>query len=639
MTDTRSNMIVKVGTPLRGMQQCAASKHCGLLVILGLLLVGQAVAQTSAPPAPQRGVYPTGSYTFDNIEAINKVSGILSYSIPITSLPLGRGGMTVRVALNYSSALADGYAYSGYDSSHNLVTFGTTQTSSAGGWRIGGFSYGVYQVAAPIQSCSHSAPPFQIGVEMPDGARHVLKLYGQSDPYQNGTYWFNPVSGQNPCTKQTLPNPLTYYSTDGTYLRVALDTSNPSQYPGGAPWTIYFPDGSTVTDRRPAGATAPTQTMSDRNGNKVTITFVDYNNTTLADDFGRSIQISKGVITQQSINGSNLTWTLGPWSPFTVTPACTQNGPQGCGEYAGGGPAYFRIPSSSSTLQYTFGYDAATGALNSVTVPTGATTTYSYGANFASVVGETYLYFNNQVTQKQVTWTDSADGAVRVENWSYGYSSVWYGGDCPGYCTTVTAPDRGVHKTGYVGSGALKGTVARETEPDGSGTEYLYQQNPAFDQGAISAGGVDSANPFVRLAAHTVAQAGSPVSAVVEVRTIDQNGNLTDDKQYNWIPYSQLQHDGNGFLLGFSGASPLRDTSNSYTVQVPSATDGAGPPDNANAYWSPYAPPLLGLVARSVTSGHGPGAITEFSYDAHGNRTQQRNWDSTKAAGQPATLE
>jgi len=48
---------------------------------------------------PQRGVYPNGAYTFDKLESINKYKGILTYSIPITSLPLGRGGMTVPVNL------------------------------------------------------------------------------------------------------------------------------------------------------------------------------------------------------------------------------------------------------------------------------------------------------------------------------------------------------------------------------------------------------------------------------------------------------------------------------------------------------------------------------------------------------------
>lgn len=56
---------------------------------------------------PQRGVYPNGAYAFDKLETINKYNGILTYSIPITSMPLGRGGMTVPVKLVYSSALAD----------------------------------------------------------------------------------------------------------------------------------------------------------------------------------------------------------------------------------------------------------------------------------------------------------------------------------------------------------------------------------------------------------------------------------------------------------------------------------------------------------------------------------------------------
>jgi hypothetical protein len=123
---------------------------------------------------PQRGIYPTGSYATQGQESINKQNGILSYTIPITSLPLGRGGMTVPINLTYSSALSDTVSYAGYTQGEPNHTgeFAYAASSGAGGWNFAGFNYGLYEVAPEsIPTCTPlPAPPFQLGVLMPDGA-------------------------------------------------------------------------------------------------------------------------------------------------------------------------------------------------------------------------------------------------------------------------------------------------------------------------------------------------------------------------------------------------------------------------------------------------------------------------------------
>ncbi len=604
------------------------------LVVLLACIAIRATAQ-SPDLLPQRGVYTNGSYSFDKLEAINKQNGILTYSIPITTLPLGRGGMTVPVNLTYSSALADSYLYGGYQQAQP-VTFGAATGSAYGGWKFAGFSYGLYKIAGPISSCTtYIPPPFQFDVIMPDGAHHILKLYNEPDPYSNGTYWFDPDTGKNPCTGAAAPNPLMYYTTDGSYIRVTVDNSNPPH----SVRNIFLPDGTVVSgDWGDVGS--PT-IIQDRNGNRVTVS-TDNNTqiTTLTDDEGRSIAVSSSTVTQRGAGGSTLTWTLGGWKAFPVSVGCTNAGQNGCGGYSGGGPAFLQIPSDSGTLQYSFGYDSFSGELASVTLPNGAKTTYTYTSGPPTVAGLTSIYENFLVQTKTVTWTDRSDGTsiLRTEPWQYNYSNIWVGGSCQGYCTSIVAPDGGVTTTTFIGMGALKGTVTKETMPDGSGMEYLYQQNPAYFEAGQSAGGVDSANPFVRLAVHTVAHAGSPAFAGVEARMIDQNGNLTDDTSYDWIPYSQLTHDSNGHLNGFSGGTLLRDTANSYQAFTPNATNGAGPPDNSNGYWNPAAPKLRGLMTRSVMTGAGTGAMTELSYDAYGNSIQERHWDSVKAASRPSQL-
>ena len=43
---------------------------------------------------------------------------------------------------------------------------------------------------------------------------------------------------------------------------------------------------------------------------------------------------------------------------------------------------------------------------------------------------------------------------------------------------------------------------------------------------------------------------------------------------------------------------------------------------------------VCGTICRSIT-GYESGSVTEFTYDANGNTTQQRDWDSTKVLAQP----
>jgi YD repeat-containing protein len=580
---------------------------------------------------PQRGVYPNGSYTFDKLEAINKLNGILTYSIPITSLPLGRGGMTVPINLVYSSALSDTRSYVAANSQGGLQTYSVVQTSPWGGWFFSGFKYSLYKQSAGSYSCASGPfPPFRLVLVMPDGAHHALKLYGQSDNNGDSSYWFDPQTGYNACSGQTLASPLTYYTSDGSYLRVQINTP-------GDQWSIYLPDGAQASGSGIGiNAAGPMATsIQDRNGNKVSI--VPDNGagaTVLTDDLGRSVTITSSTVTQTGFGGSPnpLTWTLGPTTSYTIQANCSSPGPQGCGQYTGGGPAWLQIPSDTGTLKYTFGYDPTNGALNSVTLPTGATTAYTY-------VGGPLVGFG--VTHKEVTWTDSSDGgsSPRTEIWTYNYSSTsLFGGTCSPHCTAITRPDGGQQTTYFhaaPGNDPLAGLSVREVEPDGSDTEYLYYQNrPLGGQGS------DSSNPYIYLAVRTAATSGSPASAAVELRTIDKNGNLTVSTDYDWIPYSSLAHDGNGYLSGFSGGSALKAITSSYSVSTPNAGTGTESiSDNANAYWNPAAPKLRDLMKRSVTTGSGIGAATEYSYDGNGNQTQERHWDSTKAASLPGSLD
>ena len=635
-----------------------ANRFSKISPLLLLIAATQALAQLP-DLLPQRGVYPNGAYTFDASEAINKYSGVLTYSIPITKMPLGRAGMTVPVNFVYSSALVDYFPVSGtYEALP--ATYGEASASASGGWSFQGFNYGLYELNAPISNCTAylsngktvpvSPPPFQFGIIMPDGAHHVLRLYGQTDTYGNASYWYSPVTGTNPCTGQSLSS-LTYYTTDGSYIRVSVNPTNPTAYPAGGPFTIYLPDGTQVSgagwgswaNGQPFAAISGNLTIADRNGNKVTVTRNSSNSTTtLQDDLGRTITVSGTSVTQTGFGGSSLTWSLSNYTTLSIGASCENPGTQGCGSYLAGGPMTLQVPSDSGTLQYHFTYNTASGQLASVTLPSGATTAYTYAGNGQTTnVGRTSFYGLSGVGTKQVSWVDHSDGGstTRTETWTYNYGCP----TGPPCSTSITAPDGGTHVTNFYGANPLSSMVTAEILPDQSRTETMWQQNPPYLEGAMSTGGTDSANPFMAIIAHVVAVSGQPTQAAVEQRSIDQNGNVTQDTWYDWMPYSQILHDSYGRFTGFSGTPTVLRTSSMLNIPyVPNATNAAGPPDNSGAYWNPSGSVIGSLLRRSVTAGASgtPQAATENAYtaDGKGDLKEKRSWDNTLLATLPTNF-
>src|SRR5207247_2269752 len=73
----------------------------------------------------------------------------------------------------------------------------------------------------------------------PDGAEREFRPTGYNDILGDGYFSVEPTSGGlNSCNGITAsaPNPLTYFSTDGTYTRLTINR--------GVGWTLSFPDGS-----------------------------------------------------------------------------------------------------------------------------------------------------------------------------------------------------------------------------------------------------------------------------------------------------------------------------------------------------------------------------------------------------------
>ncbi len=153
---------------------------------------------------------------------------------------------------------------------------------------------------------------------------------------------------------------------------------------------------------------------------------------------------------------------------------------------------------------------------------------------------------------------------------------------------TATAPDGGQEIT-YLG-GVSDGLTTLVVKPSGERTQYGYRNNrPYLAQypTGVTPGG--ETNPYIAVEIHSVARAGAPVSSAVTTHTIDKNGNPIIDTSYDWIPYSSISEDGNGFPTWPSG-TVLRSTTRT----------------------------LRDLPITSATSGAGVGGFAQNSYDAHG---------------------
>lgn len=131
-------------------------------------------------------------------------------------------------------------------------------------------------------------------VIFPDGSSHEMRPTGFNDYFSDGYYNISPngwqwgtnctTVGEGTCTcsvgiVQNITAPMTYYSTDGTYMRlVVAHDPNPANKIGEEnTWDLYFPDGGKVVK------TAQLTRAYDRNGNGVP---------GLTDEFGRAITVT-----------------------------------------------------------------------------------------------------------------------------------------------------------------------------------------------------------------------------------------------------------------------------------------------------------------------------------------------------------
>ena len=242
-----------------------------LVFCLGLwLTTATGSAQGSQTTAPQRGFHAGGSYALSDIETLSSAGGELMYNIPLGGLPAGRGGLSAKVNLHYSSKLWDIWNTTDYTKHGSSYPSERLLQSDEGGWR---YTYHYWlkveyrkygDMAGACDSSAEGEYPYQLFLVTPDGGKHQLYVDGRMDGDGFMNIW---PDGRPACSGSGLSGTITYYTADSSFLRLQLTTDTDSNWENNA-WTLSMPDGMRVLGGTVPGSAA-LQRMIDRNGNYV----------------------------------------------------------------------------------------------------------------------------------------------------------------------------------------------------------------------------------------------------------------------------------------------------------------------------------------------------------------------------------
>ena len=634
----------------------------------------------------RRGFNPGNSFSIGDIETINTTNGNLMLHFPLGMLPAGRNGLTAGINVYYNSKLYESQTQwlsvenescemVGQDPDAVLVCpyyqKSVLKESPEGGWQIGS----VYSLKLldrhdqfvtlpperyPQCTLSDIDPPgyyemryrYKLILNFPDGSSHEMRPNGWNDGNFNDPlgdwfdirpdgYWFD-------CQNfQWYQNTITYYSTDGSFLRMDIAHDSDSD-PLNNPWTLYFPDGSKVTSNQP---NSEPQRLYDRNNN-----YVEFLGGEVRDQFNRSVAISSSwennlpvwTVTSQGF-GQTLTWTirwkwisvLKDYWPCTETFSCP---PQVQQQEPYGMPRLvvdtITMPAQAGGLSYQFQYNAPNhvpgqplssssgwGEISGITLPSGAQVDYTWVQNGPQTFSATPDILKNAPLTKVLTYNEEYDGQVTptTEQWTYDIG--------PG-SSTITGPDQGVTTMGFVDTATQSwnsGLTILSISPDGTKTETIWERNNLASNA--------SANPYPKTVFTSIKNAaGSYVKTAIKDYKYDKNGNVTRTAEYDWVNYGDVPRSF-GTPTGLPpGVSPTRVTVNTYFNSTPDASQLAG--SNTNVYWSSGSPRVKNATAsteiRKVVGGvESPVSRMEYVYDnasVPANLTEMRSWDSTKGA-------
>lgn len=672
----------------------AAAVGLGWLCLMVPGLWGQ--GKTAGQEASERGFVPTGSYQLSEIETVNTKNGNVTLVVPLASLPPGRGGNPgFELTLNYNSNLRDFLVQHEWNSERTLPgdpyyreVQMVGEAFGSPGWRYN-YDYRVdvqdrnqhrrghypnYCDGEPLtpgggdEFIAKHWYRYQVRMVFPDGSVHLFRPVGEDDLYGGGYFRIRPtgwkmkdrghcMDGIAGWTAPTADSTVSYYSTDGTYLRLDFEVGPAASDATEAlvdihkwqdnPWTLTFPDGRQV---RGVGLMANRfLDPNDTDAGAVTVSrLLDGNDPydLIRDEAGRTIRVEPGsdrrrnnqTITRKGAGGEELTWTV-EWGETQVNRSypirriqhdeagsaiSTTNSEDTVGFMAGDLRMVTRIelPSQLGGLDYEFTYNGTEsnpagaayaphsrglGELRTATMPWGATATYTYVEDYsdtdtATTVHNAQAAAENALTAKSVSYPTGFGRQKLTETWDYRIA--------PNLQAIITTPGGGKRRETYGRNAAFGGLLAKveyceEAAIPAEGPNCLdskltrvMEREWAYNIPAIGTPGIGrasmlQANPYVKSEYRT--EQGTTDRTAVTDYAYDKNGNLTRVDEYDWVDYSAV-HDASGNPTRSRG-SRLRATAHAYRSATPAATDTATSDDDA--YYDPDSARRLTLKAST----------------------------------------
>jgi hypothetical protein len=536
-------------------------------------------------------------------------NGNLMLNFPMGALPAGRNGLSASINLVYNSKQLDSTTkyfvkeetceMQGQEPDARMVCEMYKRTvlkhagEQEGGWRLNWF-YAlklvdrwdelseIPQHLQPLcwaNSGQISGPPsgelrfrYKLFLVLPDGSKHEMRPSGYSDGVLTDPladyFDIRPDGYQDLCQQGQPPiwntGTLTYYSTDGSHLRLDIQHDGNTQFAWmDNPWTLYLPDGGKVTSNQP---NEQWQRVYDRNGN-----YIELLPTGLKDQFNRQVTVGgylqSGVryntVTTQGF-GQSLTWTIRyenilpfkSYWPCAAALNCDPNDPQNQQQALFGEALevvdLITLPSQAGNLSYQFTYNAPNwvpgqppptsvgwGELSGVTLPSGATISYEYAQDGSQPFSATPDILRNALTKKTLSYQTQYDGSSSnvTEEWNYGFSATG---------SSVTGPDGGttinqVHDTSAPSWNS--GLTYRTIGPDDTKTETDWAPNDLD-----TAAHINYQPKTVYTSFKNAPGAQNPyVLTSIKDYKYDKNGNVTRVAEYDFIPYSAVSRDVQGF--------------------------------------------------------------------------------------------
>lgn len=640
-----------------------------------ILATATAFAQGSGVPEPDKGFQPGNSYAVSNIESINTTNGNLTFDFPLASLPAGRAGLSGGIALSYNSKLwetHEGYSRASCGSNPDCsgTYFRTLNRSEDGGWHyITDYRFDSYSSTNIGHGTNPSNPTcyptYQITYQRPvivtpDGAKHELYIVNHVGGAKNNDgglrYTLDGTPIANVCETAPFSRPavnsvLSYYTTDGTFLRLDVTVLSGN---GNYSWVLHMPGGGRVE-----GASGSTiQKIYDRNSNYIqTERLSNYNGTghqafKMSDQMGREIAVEYGAaanedwVYSKGFNNASLTTKI-KWKTVYVYRSYIYSQNQTGLPFPRNQKVIesITLPSQLGNLQYQFAYNAnntnaATpsagwGEISSLTLPSGAVAEYEYKLDSDTTDYTADVVTRNHPVTKTLTYAKEGDGQTgsMVEKWIYDFD---FGDDVSdkGW-STVTGPDGGVTKEEFDVDPEKNpiGQSFRTTAPDGTITERKWQENAPY--GVYSTGlqnQYNKVNPYIKTEWRTVKSGSTPTYTSAKDYTYDKNGNILEIKEYDWVTYGSISRT-NGFPTSLPSSGALkRITATAFNNPTPSADSNT---DDDDIYHKQTSPNVRNAAAvTEIKDGSSVVASgSEFTYDnpaTTANLTATKVWDSNK---------